>query len=184
MAETSSDTELMREVRGGRAGALAPLFERHHARLYRFCLRMTGNRAASEDLVQDVFMRMLKYSRTFKDEMSFLPWMFRIARNASVDYLRRSAAERMPAGERDAAAEPADESAGPPDDRAELIQKALLALPEERREVLVLSRYEFKTYEEIARALGCSVGAVKVRAHRAIKQLREVYLELSREAPV
>jgi RNA polymerase sigma-70 factor (ECF subfamily) len=57
-------------------------------------------------------------------------------------------------------------------------------LPAERREVLVLSRYEFKSYEEIARALGCSVGAVKVRAHRAIKQLREVYLELSREAAV
>jgi len=52
----------------------------------------------------------------------------------------------------------------------------------ERREVLVLSRYEFKTYEEIARALGCSVGAVKVRAHRAIKQLREIYLDLAEEA--
>jgi RNA polymerase sigma-70 factor (ECF subfamily) len=181
-----SDTELMREVRGGRAGALAPLFERHHARLYRFCLRMTVNRAAAEDLVQDVFMRMLKYCRTFKDEMSFLPWMFRIARNACVDHLRRTAADRMPAHEPDEleSNEPAPEETDPQDERAELIRKALLALPAERREVLVLSRYEFKTYEEIARALGCSVGAVKVRAHRAIKQLREVYLELSREAAV
>jgi RNA polymerase sigma-70 factor (ECF subfamily) len=181
-----SDTELMREVRGGRAGALAPLFERHHARLYRFCLRMTGNRAAAEDLVQDVFMRMLKYSRTFKDEMSFLPWMFRIARNACVDHLRRTAADRMPAQEPDEleSNEPAHEETEPQDERAELIRKALLALPAERREVLVLSRYEFKSYEEIARALGCSVGAVKVRAHRAIKQLREVYIELSREAAV
>ena len=183
---TPSDTELMREVRGGRAGALAPLFERHHARLYRFCLRMTGNRPASEDLVQDVFMRMLKYSRTFRDEMSFLPWMFRIARNACVDHLRRAAADRMPAQEPDEieSNEPAHEEASTHDERAELIRKALLALPAERREVLVLSRYEFKSYEEIARALGCSVGAVKVRAHRAIKQLREVYLELSREAAV
>jgi RNA polymerase sigma-70 factor (ECF subfamily) len=146
---------------------------------------MTGNRAASEDLVQDVFMRMLKYSRTFKDEMSFLPWMFRIARNACVDHLRRSAADRMPAShdpDELESNEPAHEETGTHDDRAELIRKALLALPAERREVLVLSRYEFKSYEEIARALGCSVGAVKVRAHRAIKQLREVYLELSREA--
>jgi RNA polymerase sigma-70 factor (ECF subfamily) len=176
----------MREVRGGRAGALAPLFERHHARLYRFCLRMTGNRAAAEDLVQDVFMRMLKYSRTFKDEMSFLPWMFRIARNACVDHLRRTTADRMPAHDPDEleSNEPADEATDEHDERAELIRKALLALPAERREVLVLSRYEFKSYEEIARTLGCSVGAVKVRAHRAIKQLREVYLELSREAAV
>ena len=183
---TPSDTELMREVRGGRAGALAPLFERHHARLYRFCLRMTGNRPASEDLVQDVFMRMLKYSRTFRDEMSFLPWMFRIARNACVDHLRRRAADRLPAQLPDEieSNEPALEESDVHDERAELIRRALLALPAERREVLVLSRYEFKSYEEIARALNCSVGAVKVRAHRAIKQLREVYLELSREAAV
>jgi RNA polymerase sigma-70 factor (ECF subfamily) len=182
----ASDTELMREVRGGRAGALAPLFERHHARLYRFCLRMTGNRPASEDLVQDVFMRILKYSRTFRDEMSFLPWMFRIARNACADHLRRTAADRMPAREPDEVPsdEPAHEEAGASEQRAELIRRALLKLPAERREVLLLSRYEFKSYEEIARALGCSVGAVKVRAHRAIKQLREVYLELSREASI
>jgi RNA polymerase sigma-70 factor (ECF subfamily) len=184
---TTNDTELMREVRDGRMSALATLFERHHTRLYRFCLRMTGNRQASEDLVQDVFMRMLKYKRTFKDEMVLAPWMFRIARNACVDHLRRSSADRVAeeqvdrrrpesdAGARD------EESA---DERADLMRRALLALPVERREVLVLSRYEFKSYEEIARALGCSVGAVKVRAHRAIKELRQVYLELSREASI
>jgi RNA polymerase sigma-70 factor (ECF subfamily) len=146
---------------------------------------MTGNRSASEDLVQDVFMRMLKYSRTFKDEMTFLPWMFRIARNACVDHWRRTATDRQPAQEPDEIeSEPAHEEGDTHDERAELIRRALLALPAERREVLVLSRYEFKSYEEIARALNCSVGAVKVRAHRAIKQLREVYLELSREAAV
>jgi RNA polymerase sigma-70 factor (ECF subfamily) len=174
----------MREVRNGRTGALATLFERHHARLYRFCLRIIGNRQSAEDLVQDVFMRMLKYRATFRDDVAFGPWMFRIARNACTDHLRRStregapdrpgaaAIEELPAPDRDAAAE---------DDRAELIRRALLTLPIERREVLVLSRYEFKTYEEIAHALGCSVGAVKVRAHRAIKQLREAYLELAGE---
>jgi len=180
---TSDDTALMREVRAGRTGALATLFERHHARLYRFCLRMTGNRQAAEDLVQDAFMRMLKYRKTFRDDMVFVPWMFRIARNACVDHLRRAAAhrvhERQSQGEQ--AEAPAAEPAGD-DERAQLLRRALLALPVERREVLVLSRFEFKTYEEIARALGCSVGAVKVRAHRAIKQLREVYLELSEGA--
>jgi len=112
-----------------------------------------------------------------------VPWMFRIARNACADHLRRAAAhrvhERQSQGEQPEA--PAAEPAGD-DERAQLLRRALLALPVERREVLVLSRFEFKTYEEIARALGCSVGAVKVRAHRAIKQLREVYLELSEGA--
>jgi RNA polymerase sigma-70 factor (ECF subfamily) len=174
----------MRDVRGGRTGALATLFERHHARLYRFCLRMTGNRATAEDLVQDVFMRMLKYAGSFKDEMTFVPWMFRIARNSCADHLRRSSVDRasQPFDHERHEEHDAPAADGADADRAELIRRALLKLPVERREVLVLSRYEFKTYEEIARALGCSVGAVKVRAHRAIKQLREAYLELSREA--
>jgi RNA polymerase sigma-70 factor (ECF subfamily) len=169
----------MRQVRGGRTAALATLFERHHARLYRYCLRMTGNRQASEDLVQDVFMRMLRYKATFRDDSEFGPWMFGIARNACVGHLRRAAVDPVTEySEREAQADhdPAGEQ------QNDLLRRALLALPLDRREVLVLSRYEFKTYEEIARALGCSVGAVKVRAHRAIKQLREIYLGLAGEA--
>lgn len=192
---TANDTELMREVRGGRTGALATLFERHHARLYRFCLKMTGDRQASEDLVQDVFMKMLKYRRTFRGDTAFAPWMFRIARNACVDHLRRSTPDAVPSdhsgdrrgGEPLAADHPSDErpveERAAEDERAALVRRALLTLPVDRREVLVLSRYEFKTYEEIAGALGCSVGAVKVRAHRAMKQLRQIYLALSQEVP-
>jgi RNA polymerase sigma-70 factor, ECF subfamily len=174
----TSDSELMRQVRGGRAAALATLFERHHACLYRYCLRMTGSRPTAEDLVQDSFMRILKYRATFRDDSDFVPWMFGIARNTCLGYLRRHAAdartdtdvESVPdAVEHDPAAE----------QQGELLRRALAALPAERREVLVLSRYEFKTYEEIADVLGCSVGAVKVRAHRALKQLRAVFLEMT-----
>src|SRR5262245_30120245 len=84
----------MRQVRGGRTAALATLFERHHTRLYRYCLRMTGNRAAAEDLVQDVFMKMLKYKTTFKDDSEFVPWMFGIGRNACLAHLRRAASDK------------------------------------------------------------------------------------------
>lgn len=181
--KTASDEQLMRDVRAGRTGALAVLFERHHGRLYRFCLRMTGHRQASEDLVQDVFMRVLKYRHSFKDGTAFAPWMFRIARNECADHLRRSAADAPPVHGIDRGGEdaPAAEDSAAADEQAQLMRRALLSLPLERREVLVLSRYEFKSYEEIARTLGCSVGAVKLRAYRAIKQLRQVYVELSRE---
>ena len=182
MTETS-DSELMRQVRGGRTGALATLFERHHGRLYRYCLRMTGNRQASEDLVQDVFMRMLKYKATFKDDSTFVPWMFGIARNACVAHLRRAPTNHVSEDALDRSPPEAMIDHDPvADQQSELVRRALLTLPVERREVLVLSRYEFKTYEEIARALGCSVGAVKVRAHRAMKQLREAYMTLAGEA--
>ena len=62
-----------------------------------------------------------------------------------------------------------------------LLRQALLRLPVERREVLILSRFEFRNYKEIARLMGCSVGAVKVRVHRAMNQLRETYREMLKE---
>ena len=63
-----------------------------------------------------------------------------------------------------------------------LLRKALLRLPVERREALVLSRFEFRTYKEIAESMETTVGAVKVKVHRALKQLREIYGEMLREA--
>ncbi len=183
MKETT-DSELMRQVRGGRTAALATLFERHHARLYRYCLRMTGQRSAAEDLVQDVFMKMLKYKATFRDDSELVPWMFGIGRNACLGHLRRTATDRVGGNELDAEAvalESADEAQD--GDQHEIVRRALQRLPVERREVLVLSRYEFKSYEEIAVLLDCSVGAVKVRVHRALKQLREIYLDLAGEVP-
>lgn len=130
-------------------------------------------------------MRMLKFRKTFRDDAEFTPWMFRIARNACVDHLRRAASDAPPARYVDDAADeaqaPAAEACAAEAERAELVQRALLALPVRGREVLLLSRYEFKTYEEIARVLGCSVSAAKVRAHRAVKELREIYLSLAEE---
>jgi RNA polymerase sigma factor (sigma-70 family) len=177
----TSDSELMRQVRGGRTAALATLFERHHARVYGYCLRMTGNRSTAEDLVQDVFMKMLKYKATFKDDSDLVPWMFGIARNSCLAHLKRRAVDHTPATAEPAEiADTADEE--PRDHRqTELVRAALLRLPAERREILVLSRYEYKSYDEIARVLDCSVGAVKVRVHRAMKQLREIYLDMTGE---
>jgi len=181
----TGDSELMRQVRGGRTAALATLFERHHARLYRYCLRMTGNRAAAEDLVQDVFMKMLKYKATFKDDSEFVPWMFGIGRNACLAHFRRTANDHASEADVDSGAQP-DEAADSSqhDGQDELVRRALQQLPADRREVLVLSRYEYKTYDEIAKTLECSVGAVKVRAHRAMKQLREIYLDMAGEREV
>ena len=177
----TTDSELMRQVRGGRTAALATLFERHHARLYRYCLRMTGQRSAAEDLVQETFMKMLKYKATFRDDSELVPWMFGIGRNACLAQLRRTANDRVSddVGEIEETSTHDDAHS---DDEHELVRRALLHLPVDRREVLVLSRYEFKSYEEIAVVLDCSVGAVKVRVHRAIKQLREIYLGLAGEA--
>jgi RNA polymerase sigma factor (sigma-70 family) len=175
-----TDNELMEQVRDGRVEKLAVLFERHQTMLYNFFLRLTGNRAASEDLVQDVFMRILKYRTGFLSESPFNIWMFQIGRNAHIDYLRKQkpvlpleeqfsetpSRERLPDERFEA------------DEEAELVRRALDRLPVKKREVLVLFRYQGLKLREIADLLGCRVGTVKAQVHRALKDLSRIYLEL------
>jgi RNA polymerase sigma factor (sigma-70 family) len=181
----ASDTELMVAVREGDLAQLGVLFERYHVGLFNFFLRLTGNRQLSEDLVQEAFIRILKYRKTFRQPGEFRPWLFKLARNAVAAYFRKHGRDHLPA------AEPEEPVCDSPTALAELeraesarrLRAALLRLPYERREVLLLSRFGELRYEQIAELLGCSVGAVKLRVHRAVKQLREVYDGMARRTP-
>src|SRR6202030_2700986 len=172
-----SDTELMVAVRDGDLVQLGALFERHHVGLFNFFLRLTGNRQLSEDLVQEAFIRILKYRKSFRQPGEFRPWLYKLARNAVSAHFRKHGGDHLPAGE------PEEPVCGSPLALAELeraensrlLRAALLRLPYERREVLLLSRFGELRYDQIAELLGCSVGAVKLRVHRAVRQLREVF---------
>jgi RNA polymerase sigma factor (sigma-70 family) len=172
-----SDTELMVAVRDGDLVKLGVLFERHHVGLFNFFLRLTGNRPLSEDLVQEAFIRILKYRKTFRQPGEFRPWLFKLARNAVAAHFRKHGRDHLPPAEPE---EPVCESplALAELERAEnasLLRAALLRLPYDRREVLLLSRFGELRYDQIADLLGCSVGAVKLRVHRAVKELRSVF---------
>src|SRR5580700_8292786 len=80
------DEQLMGGVSEGDIGGLEPLFDRHHRALFHYFLRLTSNRMASEDLVQDVFYRILKYRHTYQKGTPFRAWMYQIGRNALADY--------------------------------------------------------------------------------------------------
>jgi RNA polymerase sigma-70 factor (ECF subfamily) len=175
-----TDELLMRAVQGGDLDALGELFERHHRPVFHFLSRTTGDAAAAEDLVQEVFVRILKYRHTYDGEGQFDTWLYRIARNARADHFRK----RVPAPA------PVDEAADLPADAPGPIQQlehqvdlrqleqALSELPEEPRDLLVLARFHGMPYEQIARTLGIEIGAVKVRVHRAMKQLRSRFHRL------
>lgn len=181
----ASDHELMVAVRAGEIAKLGELFERYHQRLYGFFLRMTNQPAVSEDLVQVVFYRILKYRHTYRDEGKFTAWIYHLARKVAADHFRKHAKAATATDPVDLHEHP---DAGPsPDSKAattddlELLRVALARLPLEHREVLVLSRLQNVEHKEIARLCDCSVGAVKVRVHRALKELREVYFKIRRE---
>ena len=167
----------MREICAGDLRKLSVLFDRHHAKLYRYYVRMTADPQWSEDLVQEVFFRMLKYRDTYRFESQFSTWMYQIARNAHIDPVRKKKWETpLPEGWDGPAR--AGESLERKQEH-ELVLRALAKLPPEKREVLVLSRFQGMKYEQIAELLGCEVGAVKVRVFRAVRSLREIFFELS-----
>jgi RNA polymerase sigma-70 factor (ECF subfamily) len=183
-AGAEADDGLMTAVQGGDVGRLGVLFERHHRALFNFFARLTGDRGAAEDLVQDVFFRMLKYRSTYQPGTQFRAWMYHLARNAHIDRYKSRRKEVLL--DPDTVREPATDDPAPGSElerrqQLALLEAALARLPEDKREVIVLSRFSGLRYEEIARMLGCEVGALKVRVHRAVRALRDAYFELSGE---
>jgi RNA polymerase sigma-70 factor (ECF subfamily) len=174
----------MEDVRGGKVEKLAILFERHHVALFNYFLRLTGNRPVSEDLVQEVFTRILKYRVTYRGEDRFAVWMYKIARNAHIDFLRRQK-ETVPLDDQFEEAQSADLV---PEERVErqqeaaLISRALKRLSPRKQEVILLSRFQNLKYREIAELMECPVGTVKGMVHRAVQELGDIYKQLSREA--
>lgn len=182
-SQAATDNELMLRVRDGDVVKLGILFERYNVKLYNFLVRLTNRPDVSEDLVQDVFLRIMRYGHSFRGEAPFTVWMYQLARNAATDHFRKWRRETpLP----ESAHETPDKDPLPAEsleqkERAELIKKALALLPVEKREVLILSRYQDLKYEEIGEILGCPIGTVKAKVHRALKELKRVYQKLSRE---
>jgi RNA polymerase sigma-70 factor (ECF subfamily) len=180
MSMHRTDEEIMVAVGGGDLDQLEILFRRYREPLYEFFNRLTGSRMVSEDLVQDVFVRILKYRRTYRETHRFITWMYRIARNARADYLRKH--------------KPTSPESGPfanslhditipsrqfeENEEKTLLQCALRQLSEPNRELLILARFQEMKYEDIAELYGIPLGAVKTRVYRATNELREVFLKL------
>lgn len=179
--EALNDNSLMIKVRDGDVDKLGLLFERYKRPLYGFFYGMNRDAELCEDLVQNVFVRILKYRYLFRGEGDFKTWMFHIARNVNHDHFRKNkinAKDSLDSWE---------ERLGSPDNRSTqfqaeeemlLLSMAMDKLPVDKREILLLSKYQEKKYKEIGEILGCSESAVKVKVFRALQELKEVYRKL------
>ncbi|GAB7089675.1 RNA polymerase sigma factor [Marinifilum fragile] len=175
------DEQLMILVRSGELNALSPLFDKYHIRLYNFFLRLTKNQSISEDLVQSVFRRILTYRKTYNEQHKFRSWMYQIARNVHANYYRDnklvisdfSEPEKIEY-ETDSAIEEMEKES-----RKRILYEAMDGLQTDQKEIIELSRFQGLKYREIAEITGLSETAVKVKAHRAINKLRELYFKLA-----
>lgn len=181
---TLSDNAIMLRVKAGELDRMGLLFERHHRSLYGFLFHMTYQREASEDMVQNVFYKMLKYRNTFTGQGEFVAWMFQIARNTLKDQAKKNKTkiQQWPAEEmedRIGGGVSADEQLEKKQERAGLY-KAMAGLSDDHREVLTLSRLQEMKYHEIARILGITEVAAKTRAFRAMQELKNIYTKMGR----
>lgn len=176
MSETA-DHDLMLEVAAGRTGRLAVLFDRYQKRLFNFFLRLGHPRAASDDLVQDTFLRVLRHAGGYRGDGHFVGWLFQIARNVAADAWQQQVVLTALEEEQEVQLPmPSEHEPAALQEQAALerrLQVALAQLSRDNRELVLLARIRELPGEELARLFGCSLGAVKVRLHRALLELRQ-----------
>lgn len=184
-AQDQEDADLLRRAAAGDEEAFSSFFRRRQQSVYRFALHMSGSPATAEEVTQEVFMTLIREPAIYDPERgSVAAFLYGVARN---HVLRIQKRERRFAELRDASKEDGETAPENPDPGAELIRahevsrvrRAVLALPPPYREVVVLCELEEMSYVEAAEILGCPVGTVRSRLHRARGLLRE---ELRRTA--
>ena len=159
--------------------AFEQLFARLAPRLHRFFRRSFGTEATADDLLQQTFLKLHRARDTYDPSMRVAPWAFAIASRVRLDEFRRR--KRLAEDGDEEALARADEARAldPPSDggldgdTADAVRRAVDALPESQRVVIHLNRFEGMTFAEIARVLGTTEGAVKLRAFRAYATLRQ-----------
>lgn len=177
-----SDEKLMELVKSGKLNFVELLFMRYQKQLYNYFLKCTLNPDESQDLTQNVFIRVMKYRNSYKIEHSFRVWLFGIARNLVKDYYRIGRLNNEQFRPLDHLREPvADEIDTARLEREEKLYRAMARLSPEKRELLVMGKLQGMKYDEIANIRHMSVGAVKVQIHRIIGELRKIYFDELRE---
>ena len=194
----SSDEQLIAEYVRGDFEALTALFERYLKPIYQFVYRYVHNVPDAEDITQEVFIKVWKHSRKFDQKKRFKTWIFAIAKNTALDFLKKSRsasggkkivpfselehAEGEGIGEGSMLDTLADPAPLPPEvlaraDITQVLKEAVDQLPFDARTVLFLYYYDHFNFREIAETLGQSIDTVKSRHRRALFRLKELLIK-------
>ncbi len=171
--ETLTDEIIMQKVASGNLDLLKLLFDRHHKHVYNFLYKMSGDRMLSEDLTQDVFYKLIKYRGTYKNG-SFISWLFTIARNSLKTHFSRNHQNH---DDIEVLQYRFVESENLAQEDYSHLQSVLNKLEPSDRELIILNRFKDIKYEELAEIVGSTPGAVKTRVCRALKKVKQMYLE-------
>jgi RNA polymerase sigma-70 factor (ECF subfamily) len=182
VAAFEQDSELMLRVGEGDDSSFALLLERHRRPVVHFLYRMVLNRAVSEELAQEVFLRVYRSRTTYEPTAKFTTWLFRIATHLALNWIRDGRKEKgherlneelLDGMERQVAdRQPTVEQELLHEGKLQEVRQAIEALPAKQRAAVLMHKYEELEYSQIAKALSCSESAVKSLLFRAYETLR------------
>jgi len=185
MDKQPSSEELMARIANGDEHAFQTLVERHQSSMLNLIYRFIGDREKSQDLAQEVFLRVWQTAKSYEPKAKFTTWLYRNATNLCLNELKASRRRKwlrffhvdtqgQYSGEEDFSDEaPSPEVLLLTRERDREITEAVQSLPENQRMALILKRYDDLSYEEISRILNCSVSAVESLMIRAKRNLQE-----------
>ena len=178
-----TDEQIMLQVKEGNLDLASELYDRYNTMIYNYFLRISFNRELSQDLMQNVFFRLINYRRSYKPKNRFRSWIFQIARNIYADHIKTNEAARMNFIDLPKMNESIESGMEDRDlaDNIKTVQTALTMIPQEHREVLIMKRYQQLKNKEIAEILDCSENTVKGKVHRAVLSLRKAYFTLEKK---
>ena len=183
VAAPERDAQLMLRVRDGDHSSFGMLLERHRGPVVHFLYRMVQNQAVSEELAQEVFLRVYRSRETYEPTAKFTTWLFRIATHVALNSIRdrkkekghESLDEEMLDGtERQVAdRQPTVEQEMVHEVKLREVRQAIEALPAKQRAAVLMHKYESLDYAQIAKVLSCSESAIKSLLFRAYETLRD-----------
>ena len=181
------ETEVISRCQQGDQEALKEIFDKYHKKVYRIAYGVVRQREEALDIVQEVFIKLFRSIKNFKGKSHFYTYLYRMVMNTAIDHARRAGKQFTSSLDEEGSFEPSDEVEKGPErillhkELEERVKLAMDKLPAEQKAALIFRDVEGLSYQEMAEAMGCSIGTVMSRLHYGRKKMQELlkdYVEL------
>ncbi len=173
------ETEMISRCQQGDQAALKEIFDKYHKKVYRIAYGVVRQREDALDIVQEVFIKLFRSIRNFKGRSHFYTYLYRMAMNTAIDHKRKVGKPWMSSLDEEGSFEPSDEVEKGPErillqkELEERVRLAMDKLPDEQKAALIFRDVEGLSYQEMAEAMGCSIGTVMSRLHYGRRKMQE-----------
>jgi RNA polymerase sigma-70 factor (ECF subfamily) len=184
---SSEETEVISRCQQGDQDALKEIFDKYHKKVYRIAYGVVRHREEALDIVQEVFIKLFRSIKNFKGRSHFYTYLYRMVMNTAIDHVRKTGKEFISSLDEEGSFEPSDQVERGPErillqkELEERVKVAMDKLPAEQKAALIFRDVEGLSYQEMAEAMGCSIGTVMSRLHYGRKRIQELlkdYVEL------